>query len=67
MLAELGSEMNSGIFVLTEIHLHEEIKDEEIYIEGYDIFRSDRQTFKNGGVVAYVRTNLNLESKMLYS
>ena len=67
MLAEFASETNAGVIILTESHLSEEIKDGEIQIPGFEIYRTDRSGFKNGGVVAYLRTALNLGVKLLLS
>ena len=67
LLHDLANEVNAGIILLTETHLNEEIKDAEIDIAGFDIYRSDRQGFKNGGVLMYMKSSLNLGTKQLYS
>ena len=65
MLEEMGSEENAGIIALTESHLNEEIRDAEISIKGYEAYRSDRVEYKNGGVIVYVRSDLNLGVRIL--
>ena len=67
MLAEMASEMNVGVMIFTESHLREEIRDGEIEVENYEIFRVDRKEFRNGGIIAYVQINLNLGVKNLFS
>ena len=65
MLAELAEENNAGIVVLTESHLKEDIRDAEIKIDELEIFRTDREAYKNGGVIIYVKSKLNLGAKYL--
>ena len=67
MLAELAEENNAGIVVLTESHLKEDIRDAEIKIDEFEIFRTDREAYKNGGVIIYVKSKLNLGAKCLLS
>ena len=52
MLAEMAKESNAGVLLLTESHLIPDIKDTEIQIPDYKIYRTDRECFKNGGVIA---------------
>ena len=51
MLTEMCSEHNAGIVSLTESHLHSDIRDAEISIPGYELYRCDRHGAKNDGVV----------------
>ena len=53
--------------MLTETHLNDEIKDAEINITGFEIYRSDRKGFKNGGVMLYIRSSLGLGTRVLHS
>ena len=66
-LHDLPEEINAGKIMLTESHLHEEIKDAEIKIDGFDIYRTDRMNFKCGGVIIYIRSSLNLGVSKLFS
>ena len=43
---------------VSETWLHENIKDDEIHIPGYNIFRRDRTTGVGGGVSIYVKENI---------
>ena len=53
--------------MLTETHLNNEIKDAGVNIQGFDLYRCDRTNFKNGGVIIYARSSLNLGIKQLHS
>ena len=53
---------------LCESHLRDEILDAEIRMEGYRIFRSDRQSgIKKGGVIMYLRDDFGADVKILSS
>ena len=54
----------ADIICLTETHLDENIKNQEIYIEGYCEmpFRKDRNS-SGGGVIVYTNNNLNVKSR----
>ena len=67
MLCEIASESNAGIIMLTESHLKEDIKDAEVKISGFDLSRTDRVNFKNGGIVIYIRSDLGLGVRPLLS
>ena len=67
MLGEIAAEMNAGVIMLTESHLNKDIIDAEVKISGFDIYRTDRINFKNGGVAIFIRTELNLGVKTLLS
>ena len=47
------------IIGLNETRLNKNIKDRELHIDGYEIYRNDRD-FSGGGVAMYVRSNLSL-------
>ena len=51
-------EKNIIIGYITETHLNEDIDDSEIYIQNYQVFRTDRQGRQKGGVAQYVRKDL---------
>ena len=54
-------QIKPDVIVLTETWLHGEIGDAEISIEGFNIFRCDRETHRGGGVVFYVATVLGCQ------
>ena len=60
MLAEMAEENYAGLIMLTESPLTKEIRDAEVQIRGFDLYRADRSNFKNGGVALYVKSSLNL-------
>ena len=45
---------NIQIVVMTESHLDGEIKDEEILIPGFNLYRCDRMDREQGGIIIYV-------------
>ena len=59
--------MSAGVIVLTESHLRDEVRDGEVQIQGFESYRADRLHLKNGGVIMYVRSSLNLGVKVLLS
>ena len=51
---------NNVIFaVITETWLDSSVLDSEIYIKGYNIYRSDRMHRKRGGTCIYVRNDIH--------
>ena len=54
------------IFCVSETWLHEYMKDDEIHIPGYNIFRRDRITGVGGGVCIYVKENINLRTDLMF-
>ena len=67
MLAEIADEVNAGIMMFTESHLNKDIRDAEVNIENFEMVRADREEHKNGGIVTYIRSELNLGVKILLS
>ena len=48
------------VIIITETWLNEEISSAEIQMQGYDIFRGDRQIRRRwGGVLIYTKAELN--------
>ena len=45
---------NIDIFGVTETHLHKDIRDEEVKIEGYTFVRNDRKNGSGGGVGCFI-------------
>ena len=56
---------NSAILAVTETHLDSDIKDAEINMDGFQLFRADRVGRKHGGVAIYVREDLAVNSVKL--
>ena len=67
MLGELAEDCNASILMLTESHLTSEVWDAEIHIEGFEVHRTDRIGFRNGGVIIYVKSMLNLGFRVALS
>ena len=51
----LVNQANPDILVISETWLHKDIEDQTVYIQGYNIYRSDR-TSRGGGVAIYVKS-----------
>ena len=60
MLSDVASDMNAGIMLFTETHLNDQILDAEVQIKNFDLYRTDRQGYRNGGLIIYSKTDLNL-------
>ena len=52
---------------MTESHLNGDIREAEICIEGYNLYRKDRTNNKGGGVIIYLKANLALTAQELAS
>lgn len=66
-LAELAANTNPNVIGITETHLDSSFQDGEIDIPGYSIIRQDREREisrkkKGGGIVAYVREDIETEN-----
>ncbi len=58
-LNNLASLSHIDIIGVTETWLHGEVKDHEVSLPGYVLFRQDRSSSKRGGGVAlFVKSNL---------
>ena len=66
-IAELASESNYTFIALTESHLTPDIRDEEVNIENYTLYRTDRINRSHGGVVLYVRDDIAASVEVLLS
>lgn len=66
-LEELTVEEDPMVIALTETHLHNGIKDEEIAICNYTPYRTDRHNRSHGGAMLYVRNNIALTTTQLLS
>ena len=63
ILEEMCQNENAVALCLTETHLNENIKDGEIKMQNYTIFRQDRTLgTKKGGVMIYIRNDLALNT-----
>merc|ERR1712074_167843 len=68
MLKELAIEKNAHTISLTESHPIGDVKEAEINIEGYTIFRKDRADDKmRGGAITYLKNDLAKSAKELTS
>ena len=68
MLSELAIEKNSSIICLTESHLNPDIKDAEVAIKGYQIFRTERENdISRGGIIVYIKQGLEHNAKIISS
>lgn len=66
MLEEIGAEYNCALICITESHLRNEIRDAEIKMKGYEMYRADRANDrKKGGVVINTRDNIAKDTQML--
>ena len=66
---EIDELINCGFYIpfiaINESWLKDNISDAQIYIENFNVFRSDRKKSKNGGVVLYVNKNI-IVSEVVY-
>ena len=67
MLKELAFEQKALLIALTESHLNEGVKEAEINIEGFNIYRKDRTSNIKGGVITYLKNDLAKSAKELTS
>ena len=57
---------NDAILIsLTESHLNENILDAEININGFDLFRQDRQLAQKGGIITYIKDTISSTAKIV--
>ena len=64
MKSSTCSETKFDVFGITETHLDKNVKNEEIFVDGYRIARSDRNNGKKGGgCVIYFSEDLNVCEK----
>lgn len=66
-LGELSKDNDYLIPSPTETHLSEEIKDEELRIENYTLYRTDRKDRTHGGIALYLRYDVAPSAKILCS
>ena len=68
MLREKAVLEGAVVLAMTESHLRSDIKDAEVQIGGFQVYRADRaENRRKGGVVAYVRDDYASEIKILSS
>ena len=58
-LADMAKVNYLNIIILTESHLKPEIGDSEVRVNGFNVYRSDREGKSHGGVMISVRDSLN--------
>ena len=61
-LAKLMHDHELDVLGLNETRLSKDIRDSEVSVEGYDIYRHDRDT-SGGGVAIYVKDTLPIEKE----
>ncbi len=67
-LSETAQEEKALILALTESHLNDDIRDAEIMIDNYTIFRTDRSNHrKKGGVISYIHNQVASNTQVLLS
>ena len=54
----MTEELNSMMLIVTETHLNSEISDAEVNMEGFLLYRADREGRKCGGVAIYLRKDI---------
>ena len=69
MLSEIASLNNNNnlVLTLTESHLHENIDNAEISIDGYTPYRADRIGNIKGGIIVYIKDNWQSQIEVLDS
>lgn len=68
LLSETAQKEKALKLALTESHLNDEIRDAEIRIENFTIFRNDRGNHrKKGGVITYIHDQLATGTQVLLS
>ena len=67
LLQEIAITDKVPLIVLTETHLHKGIQDEEIRIQHYEIFRTDRKDRSHGGIAMYIENSLAINTEILLS
>ena len=67
MLEEYMVESGTLVAALCETHLNPSMKEAEIMMEDYSVFRSDRKDRIKGGVVVYIRKDAAADAQLLSS
>lgn len=68
MLRERALLDNVALVAVVESHLRDDIRDAEVHMEGFQLFRADRlQGIKKGGVAVFARNDLAAEATILSS
>ena len=66
MLREMMVDKKAVVVALTETHLNPDILDAEVFIRGYQVFRSDRGHRRHkGGVAIYLKDQFALGAEVL--
>ena len=67
MLKELMENSGTLVAAFCETHLNPSMKEAEISMEGYSVFRADRHDRIKGGVVVYLRKDAAVDAEMIAS
>ena len=65
LLQDITKTQKLPLIALTETHLHSDIKDAEVQIQDYELFRTDRKGRSHGGVAIYLEKILAVNSEIL--
>ena len=60
VLSDICTSEGIKIVIATESHLDTDIKDEELHIPGFNLFRCDRKDREQGGVIMYVDEGIEI-------
>lgn len=58
-IIKLVNDTRPNVLCLAETHTHAEITEHELKIKGYKTFRCDTKNKRTGGLLLYVKSNLN--------
>ena len=64
-LADLAKTNNYRYIALTETHLREGVRDAEVNIENYTLFRTNKKMRSHGGVALYIRNDLTFRARII--
>ncbi|XP_076045726.1 uncharacterized protein LOC143027968 [Oratosquilla oratoria] len=66
-LGDLAKIEDFMIIALTETHLSVDVRDAEIQLENYTIYRTDRKNRSHGGTIIYLRDDITPNAKLILS
>jgi exonuclease III len=55
VLSDISLSEDIQMMIMVESHMKEDVKDEELHVPGFKIYRCDRKDREQGGVIIYVR------------
>ena len=66
-LENIAHENNAAVIILTETWLDESVQSGEVAIQGYSLYRTDRDGRTRGGSCIYIRSNIPANPILQYS